>query len=105
MSERIGLTCVLLVSIAACSQPQPVTPLTRNTNWFTCEKRLECVIVVDNACRRVAVNRRFAQDYLDWSASLVGSGESLPCEQTGLPEPRSASCHRGQCVEGIRFKD
>ena len=105
MKKPVGNSCLLLLlcSIVACAGSSKETlKLTRNPNWFACDKKFECMIVVDDSCRVIAVNRKSATSYLEWSRSLAGTSDIIPCRETGFKQ-RTASCSKGKCVEGIRF--
>ena len=85
----------------ACSAPV-VEPPAKQAKWFSCSGNLDCTILVDDACRVVPINRRYALDYLEWSRIQNGTiDERRTCRE--VRSQRVAGCHQGTCGEGIRF--
>ncbi|MEM7283343.1 MAG: hypothetical protein AAF438_17130 [Pseudomonadota bacterium] len=90
------------MTLVACSTAPEVEPLVKQARWFDCSGTTQCTILIDDACRVVPINRRFALDYLDWSRAANGSmSDRSQCKEVAQ---RVASCHNNRCVEGIRFK-
>ena len=72
-------------------------------SWFSCDSRFQCIVVQDGFCNLVAVNRRSAIVYQDWSRQqVVRVGERVPCQRMdpNLPAP-VARCASGKCVYPI----
>ncbi len=93
-----AMVCLCLLN--ACSTPVAEVP-EKQGKWFACAGTMDCTILIDDACRVVPINRRFALDYLEWSRIQNGTtSDRRTCREVGQ---RVASCQNGRCNEGIRF--
>ena len=97
-----GLCAVMLAGCADVPVAED-EEIVFSDSWFSCDSRFQCIVVQDGFCNLVAVNRRSAIVYQDWSRQqVVRVGERVPCQRMdpNLPAP-VARCASGKCVYPI----
>ena len=107
--RSIALAGLCAATAVACatgdSDLAAKSPEDRNPAWFECEKKFECVAVVDSYCKEVAVNRKYALVYQDWTHERLQHAGALQfCELSGR-RVGSAICRNGVCGLGPTTKE